>query len=64
MFILGPGTILGLYLYIFRSKYNLNALSHDCAIGLIEKVLAQGVKVAEVGNYGNLSSSRTHVNKY
>ncbi|XP_052772416.1 ribonuclease H2 subunit A-like [Mya arenaria] len=31
-----------------RTKYNLNALSHDCAIGLIEKVLAQGVQVAEI----------------
>ncbi|KAH3705449.1 ribonuclease H2 subunit A-like [Dreissena polymorpha] len=31
-----------------RSKYNLNALSHDCAIGLIEKVLAAGVQVSEI----------------
>lgn len=31
-----------------RSKYSLNAVSHDSAIGLIEKVLAQGVNVAEI----------------
>ncbi|XP_060597317.1 ribonuclease H2 subunit A-like [Ruditapes philippinarum] len=31
-----------------RSKYNLNALSHDCAIGLIQRVLDQGVNVAEI----------------
>ncbi|XP_050399804.1 ribonuclease H2 subunit A [Patella vulgata] len=31
-----------------RIKYNLNALSHDCAIGLIEKVLAKGVNVQEI----------------
>ncbi|KAL4231037.1 Ribonuclease H2 subunit A [Mactra antiquata] len=31
-----------------RSKYNLNALSHDCAIGLIQKVLDRGVNVAEI----------------
>ena len=32
----------------YRFKYNLNALSHDCAIGLIEKVLDRGVNVKEV----------------
>uniref|UniRef100_A0A0L8GMY7 Ribonuclease n=1 Tax=Octopus bimaculoides TaxID=37653 RepID=A0A0L8GMY7_OCTBM len=30
-----------------RTKYNLNALSHDSAIGLITKVLALGVNVTE-----------------
>lgn len=31
-----------------RSKYNLNSLSHDSAIGLIEKVLSNGVNVTEI----------------
>lgn len=31
-----------------RFKYNLNALSHDCAIGLIQKVLDRGVNIKEV----------------
>ncbi|XP_059143732.1 ribonuclease H2 subunit A-like [Physella acuta] len=31
-----------------RYKYNLNALSHDCAIGLIKRVLERGVNVTEV----------------
>ncbi|GFS29800.1 ribonuclease H2 subunit A [Trichonephila inaurata madagascariensis] len=31
-----------------RSKYNLNALSHDSAIGLINKALELGVSIAEV----------------
>ncbi|GIY42827.1 ribonuclease H2 subunit A [Caerostris darwini] len=31
-----------------RSKYNLNALSHDSAIGLIKKALELGVNIAEV----------------
>ncbi|ESP00443.1 hypothetical protein LOTGIDRAFT_200807 [Lottia gigantea] len=31
-----------------RSKYNLNALSHDCAIGLIRRVLDKGVNVMEI----------------
>ncbi|KAH1176530.1 ribonuclease H2 subunit A [Mauremys mutica] len=31
-----------------RAKYNLNALSHDTAIGLIQHVLDAGVQVAEV----------------
>lgn len=31
-----------------RAKYNLNALSHDCAIGLVKKALNRGVNIAEV----------------
>jgi ribonuclease H2 subunit A len=31
-----------------RSKYNLNAISHDTAAGLIQKVLASGVNVQQV----------------
>jgi len=31
-----------------RYKYNLNAMSHDTAIGLIHKAIAGGVRVAEV----------------
>ena len=31
-----------------RSKYNLNTISHDTAIGLINKALAAGVRVSEV----------------
>ena len=31
-----------------RSKYNLNAISHDTAISLIQGVLVKGVKVSEV----------------
>ncbi|PVD29950.1 hypothetical protein C0Q70_09211 [Pomacea canaliculata] len=31
-----------------RAKYNLNALSHDCAIGLVQKALNRGVNIAEV----------------
>uniref|UniRef100_K7FZC5 Ribonuclease n=2 Tax=Pelodiscus sinensis TaxID=13735 RepID=K7FZC5_PELSI len=31
-----------------RAKYNLNALSHDTAIGLIQHVLDAGVQVTEV----------------
>ncbi|XP_064599605.1 ribonuclease H2 subunit A-like [Liolophura sinensis] len=31
-----------------RIKYNLNALSHDTAIGLIRKVLSHGVNVTEI----------------
>ena len=30
------------------SKYNLNAMSHDSAIGLIHKVLKDGAKIKEV----------------
>lgn len=31
-----------------RAKYNLNALSHDCAIGLVKRALEKGVNVTEV----------------
>ena len=33
---------------LYRSKYSLNALSHDAAIGLIRKTLADGVNLTEV----------------
>ena len=32
----------------YRTKYSLNALSHDAAIGLIRRTLADGVKLTEV----------------
>lgn len=32
-----------------RAKYNLNELSHDTAVGLIQFALDSGVQVAEVG---------------
>ena len=35
-------------LLLTRCKYNLNELSHDTAIGLIEKVLAKEVNLKEV----------------
>jgi len=31
-----------------REKYNLNAVSHDCAIRLVKRALAKGVNVTEV----------------
>ena len=31
-----------------RGKYNLNSMSHDTAIGLIQQALKAGVRVAEV----------------
>ena len=31
-----------------RTKYNLNSISHDSAIGLIEKLTASGVNIVEV----------------
>ena len=33
---------------INRTKYNLNSISHDSAIGLIEKLTASGVNIVEV----------------
>ena len=52
-----------MYLYFFlnRTKYNLNALSHDTAINLIRKVLADGVKLTEVCG---CSSNRTIIYIY
>ena len=35
---------------VFRAKYNLNALSHDTAIGLVKTALERGVNVTEVWN--------------
>ena len=32
----------------FRTKYSLNAISHDSAIGLVKKALERGVQVTEV----------------
>ena len=40
--------VRALSLYATRSKYNLNAMSHDTAIALIRGLLAQGVNVTEV----------------
>lgn len=34
--------------FIFRTKYNLNALSHDAAIGLVQYALDCGVQLKEV----------------
>lgn len=34
----------------FRSKYSLNAISHDTAIGLIRRALADGVNLTEVNS--------------
>lgn len=36
-------------LCLFRAKYNLNALSHDAAIGLVQHALDSGVQLKEVG---------------
>ena len=36
------------FVSFIRCKYNLNELSHDTAIGLIEKVLAKEVNLKEV----------------
>ena len=33
---------------LFSEKYNLNAISHDCAIGLVKAAIAKGVNVTEV----------------
>ena len=42
------GPYLMYCLLLTRCKYNLNELSHDTAIGLIEKVLAKEVNLKEV----------------
>ena len=34
--------------FFIRTKYNLNSISHDSAIGLIEKLTANGVNIVEV----------------
>ena len=34
---------------IHRSKYSLNAISHDSAIGLVKQVLEKGANIKEVG---------------
>lgn len=34
---------------LYRTKYNLNALSHDTAIGLVQFALDSGVQLKEVG---------------
>jgi ribonuclease H2 subunit A len=31
-----------------RTKYNLNALSHDCAIGLVKLAIERGANITEV----------------
>ena len=36
------------YLPLYRSKYNLNALSHDAAINLVQFALDSGVQLKEV----------------
>lgn len=36
-------------LSLVRVKYNLNALSHDAAIGLVQYALDCGVQLKEVG---------------
>ena len=33
---------------VYRTKYSLNALSHDAAIGLIRMVIEDGVNLKEV----------------
>lgn len=33
---------------MFRTKYNLNDISHDTSINLIHKVITDGVKLREV----------------
>eukprot|EP00123_Amoebidium_parasiticum_P012562 comp21444_c0_seq1/m.29611 comp21444_c0_seq1/g.29611 ORF comp21444_c0_seq1/g.29611 comp21444_c0_seq1/m.29611 type:complete len:347 (-) comp21444_c0_seq1:477-1517(-) len=44
--VLSPQEISGAMLR--KKKYNLNALSHDTAIGLVRRVLAHGVKLTEI----------------
>lgn len=45
----------------FRTKYNLNALSHDTAIGLVQFALDSGVQLKEVG--GRSSVCQCHGSK-
>lgn len=39
-----------------RTKYNLNALSHDTAIGLVQYALDNGVQLKEVFKHGKVHS--------
>ena len=50
---------MSVFVFGCRTKYNLNALSHDTAISLIEKVLADGVKLTEVNTH-TLTPSHPH----
>lgn len=36
------------YFLLNRTKYNLNSISHDSAIGLIDKLTSRGVNIVEV----------------
>ena len=37
-----------IFAFASRTKYNLNALSHDSAIGLVQYALDSGVQLKEV----------------
>lgn len=49
---------LSLIFLSFRTKYNLNALSHDTAIGLVQFALDSGVQLTEVS--GTSSNCACH----
>ena len=44
-----------------RTKYNLNALSHDTAIGLVQYALDSGVQLKEVCKQVNLRNINVFV---